>query len=161
MQRLWAPWRAKYIVGNCKRKGCLFCEKLKERKDEENYILFRGKHCMVMLNAYPYNNGHLMIAPYRHICSIEELSKEETEEVMEVLFEMVRVVKEVLHPEGFNIGINLGKAGGAGIIDHLHLHIVPRWVGDSNFMLTLSETKVISEALSKTYHKLKERVNQN
>ena len=161
MQRLWAPWRTKYIVGNCKRKGCLFCEKLKERKDEENYILFRGKHCMVMLNAYPYNNGHLMIVPYRHICSVEELSKEETEEMMEVLFKMVRVVKEVMHPEGFNIGINLGKAGGAGIVDHLHLHIVPRWVGDSNFMLTLSETKVISEALSKTYHKLKERINQN
>ena len=158
MQILWAPWRAKYVSGDCKERGCLFCEKVKEKKDEENYILFRGKHCMVMLNAYPYNNGHLMIAPYRHIASLEELKKGEAQEMMDVLFEMIKVIKEVMHPEGFNIGINLGRAGGAGIADHLHLHIVPRWVGDSNFMLTLSKTKVISEALSETYRKLKEKI---
>ncbi len=159
MQRLWAPWRGKYIAGICRQEGCLFCEKSKERKDKENYILFRGRHCMVMLNIYPYNNGHLMIAPYRHIASVEKLRKEEIGEIMDVLSKMVKVIKEVMHPEGFNIGMNLGKAGGAGIADHLHLHIVPRWVGDSNFMLSLSGTKVISEALSETYHKLKEKIS--
>jgi len=160
MKRLWAPWRAKYIL-NKKGKECIFCQKSKEAKDEENYILLRGKKCLVVLNIFPYNNGHLMIAPYRHISSIEELGKEEAAEMMEVLSRMIVLLKEVLHPEGFNVGINLGDVAGAGIVDHLHLHIVPRWKGDCTFMPVLSETKVISEALKKTYEKLKEKLNLN
>jgi len=149
MERLWAPWRIEYIMGE-KNKECIFCQKSKEHKDEENYILLRRKKCIVMLNIFPYNNGHLMIAPYRHIGSIEQLNKEESEA------QMVKLLKRVLHPAGFNIGMNLGKVAGAGIVGHLHIHVVPRWRGDSNFMPVISETKVISEALQKTYQKLKE-----
>jgi len=155
MQRLWAPWRIEYIMGE-KNRECIFCQKSKEHKDEENYILLRGKKCIVMLNIFPYNNGHLMIAPYRHIGSIEQLNKEESEELMSALTQMVKLLKRVLHPAGFNIGMNLGKVAGAGIAGHLHIHVVPRWRGDSNFMPVISETKVISEALQKTYQKLKE-----
>ncbi|MEA1965243.1 MAG: HIT domain-containing protein [Candidatus Aerophobetes bacterium] len=157
MGRLWAPWRIEYIMGE-KNRECIFCQKPKEHKDEKNFILLRGKKCMAMLNIFPYNNGHLLIAPYRHIGSIEELSKEESEELMSILTQMVKLLKKVLHPAGFNIGMNLGRVAGAGIEDHLHIHIVPRWRGDSNFMPVISETKVISEALQKTYQKLKENL---
>ncbi len=158
MKRLWAPWRIDYILDK-KEKGCIFCQKSKEDKDEENYILLRGEKCLVMLNAFPYNNGHLMIAPYRHIASIENLREEEAVEIMKILSRMTLLLKEVMHPDGFNIGVNLGDVAGAGIVDHLHFHIVPRWKGDCNFMPVLSDTKVISEALQQTYRKLRENLN--
>jgi len=157
MYRLWAPWRIRYIMRK-KEEGCIFCDKPQEKKDEENYILLRGKTSFVILNTYPYNNGHLMIAPYRHIASIEEMRPEESIEIMELASRMVKLLKEVMQPEGFNIGMNLGRAAGAGIEDHLHLHIVPRWVGDYNFMPLLSKTKVIPEALEESYKKLKEKL---
>jgi len=157
MKRLWAPWRVEYILGE-KESKCIFCEKPKQEKDEDNYILFRGKRCLVMLNAYPYNNGHLMIAPYRHLDSVEDLEDDEAREMMEILSRMITLLKKVLRPEGFNVGMNLGSVAGAGIVDHLHLHVVPRWKGDTNFMPLISNTKIISESLRKTYQKLKENM---
>lgn len=157
MKRLWAPWRMEYILSE-KESKCLFCEKLKQEKDEDNYILFRGKRCLVMLNAYPYNNGHLMIAPYRHLDSVENLKNDEAKEMMEILSRMITLLKRVLRPEGFNVGMNLGSVAGAGIVDHLHLHVVPRWKGDTSFMPLISNTKIISESLRKTYQKLKENI---
>lgn len=157
MHRLWAPWRLEYITGE--KKGlCIFCYKPQEEKDEENYILLRGNTSFVMLNTYPYNNGHLMIAPYRHIASIEQMKSEETTEMMKLTSRMIGVLKETMQPEGFNIGMNLGKAAGAGIEEHIHMHIVPRWVGDYNFMPLLSDTKVIPEALEESYRKLKKNL---
>jgi ATP adenylyltransferase len=157
MKRLWAPWRIEYILGE-KEGKCIFCEKPKHDKDEDNYILFRGKRCLVMLNAYPYNNGHLMIAPYRHLDSVEDLEDDEAREMMEILSQMITLLKKVLRPEGFNVGMNLGSVAGAGIVDHLHLHVVPRWKGDTNFMPLISNTKIISESLRKTYQKLRENM---
>jgi len=158
MRRLWAPWRLEYILSE-KEKGCIFCQKAKESKDAENYILLRGEECLVMLNIFPYNNGHLMIAPYRHIGSIEDLEEKEAGEMMRILSRMTVLLKKVMSPDGFNVGMNLGDVAGAGIMEHLHLHIVPRWKGDCNFMPVLSDTKVISEALRQTYQKLKENLN--
>ena len=157
MKRLWAPWRIEYILGE-KESKCIFCEKPKQEKDEDNYILFRGRSCLVMLNAYPYNNGHLMIAPYRHIDSVEDLDHDEAREMMEILSRMITLLKKVLRPEGFNVGMNLGSVAGAGVADHLHLHVVPRWEGDTSFMPLISDTKIISESLRKTYQKLKKYV---
>ncbi len=157
MERLWAPWRSRYILGEEESK-CIFCEKPKQDKDEDNYILLRGKRCLVMLNVYPYNNGHLMIAPYRHIDSVEDLEDDEAREMMEILSRMITLLKKTLGPEGFNVGMNLGAVAGAGIADHLHLHVVPRWKGDTNFMPLISNTKIISESLRKTYQKLKENM---
>ncbi len=157
MKRLWAPWRIEYILGE-KESKCIFCEKPKQEKDEDNYILLRGKRCLVMLNAYPYNNGHLMIAPYRHIDSVEDLEGDEARDMMEILSRMITLLKKVLRPGGFNVGMNLGSVAGAGIVGHLHLHVVPRWKGDTNFMPLISNTKIISESLRKTYQKLKDNM---
>ncbi len=153
MKRLWAPWRLRYILGK-KPKECLFCVKAKESKDRENYILYRGRRCFIMLNIYPYNNGHLMIAPYRHVASLEDLDEETLTELMVLLNKSLRLLRQVMDPHGFNIGINLGKAAGAGIVEHVHIHVVPRWKGDTNFMPVLAETKVIPELLDETYEKL-------
>lgn len=158
MHRLWAPWRSQYVRREEREEGCIFCKKPGENRDEENYILLRGETSFVMLNTFPYNNGHLMIAPYRHLSSLEEMNSEESIEMMELLRRMVKLLRKALQPEGFNIGMNLGKAGGAGVVDHVHLHIVPRWIGDYNFMPLLSETKVIPEALEQTYRELKRRL---
>jgi len=155
VERLWAPWRSKYILCGNKEKECFLCQKPRENKDEENYILLRGRSCLVMLNVFPYNNGHLLIAPYRHIASVEELSEEERIELMELSSRMVVLLKNILHPQGFNLGMNIGAVAGAGVAGHLHLHIVPRWSGDTNFMPVLSDSKVISESLDDTYRKLK------
>ncbi len=138
-----------------KPKGCILCEKPKQNNDAENYILYRGDRNFVMLNAYPYNSGHLMVAPYRHTASLDELTTEELHEHVEIISRSIKVLREVFNPSGFNIGINMGKVAGAGIDDHIHTHIVPRWQGDTNFMPVLADTKVINEALVETYQKLK------
>ena len=155
MKILWAPWRVEYVSRE-EQGECIFCQKSKENKDEKNYILLREEKCMVILNIYPYNNGHLMIVPYRHIDSIEALEENERLEMMKLLSLMVVSLKKALNPDGFNVGMNLGDIAGAGIVGHLHLHIVPRWKGDCNFMPVLSETRVVPEALQQTYQKLKE-----
>lgn len=154
MERIFAPWRIRYIESP-KYEGCIFCDFPKENKDEERLILYRGKSCFVIMNNYPYNPGHLMIAPYRHVASVEELNEEEALEMMKLSQKMVEVIKKAMNPDGFNLGINLGKVAGAGIEDHIHLHIVPRWNGDTNFMPVLADVKVIPEAIEDSYKKLK------
>lgn len=152
MKYLWAPWRMDYILKE-KKKGCFFCNKLKEGKNKKNLILYHGDHVFVVMNKYPYTNGHLMIVPKRHCLHVEELENKELKELFDLLKTSTKALKANLHPQGFNIGMNIGKVGGAGE-DHLHLHIVPRWLGDTNFMPVLGETKTISEYLEKTYQKL-------
>jgi len=145
----------KYILEVDRPDGCILCDKPKEDRDEENLILYRGETCFVIMNKFPYNNGHLMVAPYRHTADLAELSPKEREELMALAGMGVTVLQQVLSAHGFNIGMNLGRVAGAGIDQHLHLHIVPRWSGDTNFMPVLGEVKVISEALEETYRKLK------
>jgi len=154
MEQIWAPWRIEYIQME-KPEGCILCDKPKQNNDEPNYILYRGENNFVILNAYPYNPGHLMIAPYRHIASLEELTDEELKEHFEIVRRSTKILREVFNPGGFNLGINLGKVAGAGIDDHFHTHIVPRWQGDTNFTPVIANVRVLPEALSETYHKLK------
>jgi ATP adenylyltransferase len=161
MKNLWAPWRVKYITSaKDKNQGCFLCEKPKEKKDAENYVLYRGTTCFVLLNSFPYNNGHIMVAPYRHTGVLEDLKDEERDELFATVKQVVVLLKKVFNPDGLNIGMNLGKTAGAGLEDHLHVHIVPRWNGDTNFMPVIGEAKVISEALEETYRKLKAGLKQ-
>jgi ATP adenylyltransferase len=155
MDNLWAPWRIDYILSK-KPKGCIFCDKLIENNDKENLILFRGKHHFIILNAYPYNNGHMMIVPFKHISSLKGWTPEERQEMMELADLAVVILKKAMNPDGFNLGINMGQTAGAGIEDHIHLHVVPRWKGDTNFMPVLSDTRVVSEYLEASYNKLME-----
>jgi len=152
MKYLWAPWRMEYILGK-KKKGCFFCKNLKENENRKNLILIQGKSVFVVMNKYPYTNGHLMIVPKRHYVDLEQLDDNELEELFDLLRTSIRVLKSSLHPHGFNVGMNIGKVGGAGE-DHLHIHLVPRWTGDTNFMPVIGETKIISEYLKETYGKL-------
>ncbi len=154
MKHIWAPWRIEYIEME-KPEGCIFCQKPAQDKDAENYILFRGSLNFVMLNAYPYNPGHLLVAPFRHIAGLEEMDEDERREHFDIVTRSVEVLKKILNPEGFNLGINLGKSAGAGIADHIHSHIVPRWQGDTNFMTTIGDVRVIPQALADSYDKLK------
>jgi ATP adenylyltransferase len=151
---LWAPWRMEYIRGE-KEKGCIFCNRIPQDNDRENLIITRGTLCFVIMNRYPYNNGHLMIVPYRHVGELENLTPAEGAEMMLLLQKSVRAMHEAMHPHGFNVGMNVGKAAGAGIDDHLHFHIVPRWPADTNFMPIIAHTKVVSEALQDTWAALR------
>jgi ATP adenylyltransferase len=141
-----------YIVEK-KKKGCIFCKKPKEGKDKENLILYQGDYAFIIMNKFPYNNGHLMVVPNHHYVDIDQLREEESWELFCLLRTSTRVLEKCFHPHGFNIGMNIGKAGGAGE-EHIHFHIVPRWIGDTNFMPILGETKVIPEYLEETYKKL-------
>ena len=156
MERLFAPWRMEYIL-KADEASCIFCELPRDDRDEENLLLLRGKTCFVLLNRFPYNPGHLMIAPFRHIEGMGDLTGQEASEMMALLARMERVLAETMNPQGFNIGINIGRIAGAGF-GHLHAHIVPRWSGDTNFMPVVGDVKVVSEALMETYRKLKERL---
>lgn len=154
MERIWAPWRIQYIQME-KPKECILCEKPKQNDNALNYILHRGDKNFIILNSYPYNPGHLMVAPYRHVASLEGLTEEERQEHFEIVSRSIKVLRQVFNPGGFNIGMNVGKAAGAGIDDHFHTHIVPRWQGDTNFMPVLADIKILPEALAETYQKLK------
>lgn len=154
MEQLWAPWRIQYVT-RPKESGCILCQKSKENKDETNFILHRSQNNFIILNAFPYNPGHLMIAPYRHVANLQDLTDDELTEHFNLVKKSLALLKEILNPDGFNIGLNIGKVAGAGIEEHLHTHIVPRWQGDVNFMPVLSNTRVISEELAATYKKLK------
>ena len=143
----------KYILGS-KEKGCFLCEMLTKDSDAENLILERGKTCFMMMNRYPYNNGHLMVCPLRHVDSLEAMTADERAEMMALTSRSVTLLQKVMKPDGFNIGINLGEAAGAGLKDHIHMHIVPRWNGDTNFMPVLGKTKVIPQAL----HELRDQL---
>ena len=156
MERIWAPWRMQFIRMK-KPKGCFLCDNPGKGDDARNYILYRGSDNFVIMNSYPYNPGHLMVAPYRHVASLEEFTEEERNEHFKIVNKVVKVLREEANPEGFNIGMNLGKASGAGIAGHVHTHIVPRWQGDVNFMSVLADTKVVPEALAETYERLSGR----
>ncbi len=159
LEKLWAPWRSVYI-GKEHDKGCVFCEVLKTGDDARNYILWRGKKVFAIMNLYPYNNGHLLIVPVRHIADIGQMDQEEILEVGLAVQKATRVISLAMNPDSFNIGVNMGKAAGAGVPDHFHVHVVPRWRGDTNFMPVLGNTKVISEGLDQTYRKLLEALRK-
>ncbi|MEW5895254.1 MAG: HIT domain-containing protein [Candidatus Omnitrophota bacterium] len=155
MQRLWAPWRVQYLTTIGKKgKGCLFCKLAKEERSAQDYVVVRWKHCYAVLNIFPYNNGHLLIVPYRHVDDLNKMKDAERLEFFDLLAYMKELLQEVLHPDGFNIGMNIGHAAGAGIPKHLHMHLVPRWTGDVNFMPVLGDVKVISQSLEELHQKL-------
>lgn len=150
MKVLWAPWRMKYILGE-KVEECIFCRLVGAEPSEDNLLLYRTSSAMVLMNRYPYNNGHIMVAPNEHTADINGLPAGQYLELMELFRSSLKVLSKALNPEGFNTGLNLGKSAGAGVEDHLHFHIVPRWQGDTNFMPVISGTRVIPEALTATY----------
>lgn len=160
MKRLWASWRMKYISSTTKEPGCFFCEALKIEDSTENLIVERGKYSFVILNKYPYTSGHIMVSPLQHVANLEELSTDAGAEIMQYISKYVSALKKVYKPEGFNIGANLGQAAGAGVPGHLHFHIVPRWNGDTNYMSTVGDVRVIPEALEDTYKRMREAINK-
>lgn len=161
MDKLYAPWRSDYTASTAHTKNeatseeeCVFCTQFAEKKDAHNFILRRFNQCIIMLNKYPYNAGHLLILPHAHLSRLNQLPQEVRYELIDLTNQSVEILKKVLNPEGFNIGLNLGKAAGAGIPAHLHQHILPRWNGDTNFLPTLAETKAVSFDLHKIYDRL-------
>ncbi len=155
MDYLWAPWRMPYLKAeHSPMEGCIFCEKINQ-PDAEEHILYRGETCFVMLNRYPYSNGHMMIVPYAHVPSVQALDDDVLLEMLHLVRECLCILRKVDQPHGFNIGVNEGRAAGAGIAEHVHLHIVPRWSGDANYMTVVGHTRVIPEGLDTTYARLK------
>jgi len=156
MEKLWAPWRMAYIENEIDKpgNGCIFCDLPAERQDQNNLICWRSEHAFVILNRYPYNNGHLMVVPFLHTSDLLEIPEPVINELQQVIRLSVRVLREVLNPHAMNIGLNLGRVAGAGIHEHIHYHIVPRWNGDTNFMPVLTGTKVISESLEASWKKI-------
>jgi len=155
MEKLWAPWRMEYILDS-KESGdeCIFCELPRQKNDEQNYIVFRSKLSFVMLNKFPYSNGHIMVIPYKHESDYTALDKDTLADIQQLIQKSLIALKNCMEPHGYNVGLNLGRTAGAGIDAHLHYHIVPRWSGDTNFMPIISDTKVISESLEKSWQKL-------
>ncbi|HOM27765.1 MAG TPA: HIT domain-containing protein [bacterium] len=141
---IWAPWRMGYILG-IKKDKCFLCESINSKKNE--YVIYKRQYSFIIMNIFPYNNGHIMIAPVRHLKNLEDLKEEELNEIGQLIKISVKVLKKVLKPDGFNIGLNIGKVSGAGLEEHIHIHIVPRWQGDTNFMPVISNTKVIPQSL--------------
>ncbi|MDA8096720.1 MAG: HIT domain-containing protein [Desulforudis sp.] len=164
MDKLWAPWRSVYVTSAASEPDpeCIFCHKLNDdpARDAENLLIVRTEQCFVLMNLYPYNNGHLLVAPRRHVGDIENLEGPEMLELFEVTRWMVKILRRAFNPDGFNIGINVGRVAGAGIPGHFHIHIVPRWNGDTNFMPVLGDVKVISERLEATYTKIQKAMEE-
>jgi len=154
MKKIWAPWRSKFIYDR-KLKGCIFCHGRDSKSPKKSFVIKKTTHSFSMLNIYPYNNGHIMVSPKRHVSSLEKLSSDELQDIMKLVNESTKALTKVLKPEGFNIGANIGKVAGAGFPGHVHIHIVPRWLGDTNFMPVLTDTKIISESLDSLYNRLK------
>lgn len=154
-KNLWAPWRMKYIKGGAREAGCIFCEAPK-MPDDKALIVYRGERAYVILNKYPYNSGHLMVVPYRHAPSIEDLTDEESLELIRLVKVSLRALREAYKPQGFNIGVNIGEVAGAGIAGHVHIHVVPRWAGDTNFMPIIGGVKVIPQSLEDSYREIRE-----
>jgi ATP adenylyltransferase len=154
MDRLWSPWRYQYVSRTVPDPVCIFCEKPAEQKDRENHILYRGEHSFVLLNLFPYTSGHLMIAPYRHVARMAEAGDQALIEMIRLAVDAERALTEVYRPQGLNLGMNLGECAGAGIAGHIHIHVLPRWMGDANFMTTIGETRVLPEDLDTTYQRI-------
>ena len=160
---LWAPWRIKYIQGLAKKNnGCFLCHDVKTpEEDAENFVLWRTEHCLVVFNRFPYNNGHLLVAPKRHVPSLSELTEAEMLETFKLVSKCQQALEKTISPHGFNVGINIGRCAGAGLPDHIHVHIVPRWDGDTNFMHVCSDTDVISQGMTELYEQLKQISRDN
>ncbi len=164
MEHLWAPWRAEYFAHQ-KPNGCFFCHAASQKdnqgetsSDDANQLLIRDRTCFAMLNAYPYNVGHLMVSPYRHTGNLEDLTGDELKDMMILARRCKQILQDALKADGFNLGLNVGSASGGGVTDHLHLHVVPRWNGDANFMTVLSDIRVVPEGLKQTFEKLKQQI---
>ena len=160
MERMWRPWRMDYVgnIESFRDEGCIFCTKAAAGDDRESLILHRGETVYAIMNLFPYNTGHVMVTPYRHLGDLEKLEEEELQELMGMTTLLIRVIKKEMQPQGFNLGINLGKAAGAGYDEHVHMHIVPRWQGDTNFMPVVGESKVMPENIADTYSRLLARL---
>jgi ATP adenylyltransferase len=158
VERLWSPWRHEYIASTGPEKSqgaCIFCAAQQDpANDEENLVLYRGAHNFVILNRYPYLRGHLMVAPFAHLGELDSAPKQTTDELMDLIKRCQAALRAAYQPQGFNLGMNLGRVAGAGVADHIHMHLLPRWGGDTNFMSTVGETRVLSEDLATTYRKL-------
>jgi len=153
VKRIWAGWRMKYILGE-KPHNCVFCEALQANDDAANYVVYRGERVALMLNLFPYINGHMLVVPYVHVGDLADLDTKTLADMMLLTTKGLRLLRAAMNPHGFNVGLNLGQAAGAGIQDHVHIHIVPRWENDTNFMPVLGDVRVISEWLDDTYNKL-------
>ena len=159
MEHLWAPWRIRYILGE-KEAGCFFCRKSQESDDAKNHIVLRDRNCFALLNTFPYNAGHLMIAPYKHTSELDDLSEQELCDIMLLTRRCKQLLAKTLKPDGYNIGFNLGRPAGAGVLDHIHLHVVPRWNGDTNFMPVLADTHVVPQALDEIYQTMQRELTR-
>jgi ATP adenylyltransferase len=162
MERLWAPWRMEYIdsARDEEPKGCLFCEAPKEGDDEKALIVARSEQSFAILNKYPYNSGHLMVAPFRHVGDLEGLEDDEALDMQRLLQRSIKALKQAMQPDGFNLGMNLGRVAGAGVPDHLHWHVVPRWNGDTNFMPVIANLKILPERLASSYSRVREQLTE-
>ena len=156
MDYLWTPWRYAYITGAEKTGGCIFCAFAGQKDDEKNRIVHRGQHCYIILNTYPYTSGHVMVVPYAHLDELQKLPATAATEMMALSQRMERVLRQLYRPEGINLGMNIGQAAGAGIAGHIHMHVLPRWTADANFMSVVGETRVLPEALDVTWKRLSE-----
>ena len=155
MDYLWTPWRYAYVTAAGKVSGCVFCDLPKEGDDEKVNIVHRGRHCYIVLNSYPYTPGHVMVVPFAHLDELQKLPVEAAEEMMGFTQKMEGVLRQLYTPDGINVGMNIGKAAGAGVAGHIHMHILPRWVADANFVSIVGETRVLPEALEMTYQRIK------
>jgi ATP adenylyltransferase len=153
VERIWAPWRLEYVKDASKDsdEACLFCDKAADRSDEENLIVHRGKRCFVILNKFPYTNGHLMVAPFEHLATIQALDDETAGEMMALARRSIEILESKYGPHGYNVGFNQGRVAGAGVEHHIHMHVVPRWGGDTNFMPVLADTRVMPQTLEQSY----------
>ena len=158
MDYLWTPWRYAYIKDAARTEGCIFCQAAAANDDAKNLIIHRGQHCFVILNAFPYTAGHVMIVPYDHVDALGKLSAPASQEMMALSQKMEGAIQATYHPEGLNLGMNIGAAAGAGVAGHIHMHLLPRWTADSNFMTVVGETRVLPEDLPTTYRRLKEKL---
>ena len=158
MEQLWAPWRIRYILGE-REAGCFFCRKSQEADDAKNLVLIRDRTCFALLNTFPYNAGHIMVAPYKHTGEIDDLAEQELADLTALVVRCKKLLARAMKPQGFNIGLNLGKAAGAGVDDHVHWHIVPRWTGDKNFMPVIADTHVVPQALDELYTELRKQID--
>ena len=157
MDFLFTPWRYAFVTEAHKASGCLFCDLPKAGNDEKTLIVHRANHCYVILNAYPYTSGHVMVVPFQHVDQLQQLPAEAAAEMMELMRKLEGILRDLYHPEGLNLGMNLGKAAGAGVAGHIHMHVLPRWVADANFMTVVGETRVLPEDLATTYKRIRER----
>jgi len=155
MKRIWSPWRSAFVQSKERSNYCIFCSALKQTDGEENLVISRNKRTFIILNRFPYTTGHLMVVPFEHKPSYEDLNTGSRSELMEMINMATIILRQVYQPEGFNIGANLGLPAGAGVADHVHFHIVPRWIGDANFMSTIGEVRVLPEDLAESYRKIK------